>query len=80
LPKLFLKILKDLGCENPRPISALYHLLLVKIPPDRSQQIGTDIVCNAVEAYTRFQGPCVIVDFGTVLTFTAIAPGLAIVA
>jgi type III pantothenate kinase len=70
---------------------ALYGLLPVKIPAHRSRQIGTDIVCNAVEAWTRFRRPCIVVDFGTALTFTAIgasgsllgtaiAPGLAIAA
>lgn len=89
LTKPFLKMLKELGCEKPLLVnSALYPLLPVKIPGPRAPQIGTDIVCNAVEAYARFQGPCVIVDFGTALTFTAlgasgdllgtaIAPGLA---
>jgi type III pantothenate kinase len=65
-----------------------YHLLPVTIPGSRAAQIGTDFVCSAVEAYSRFRSPCVIVDFGTALTFaavsaggallgTAIAPGLA---
>ena len=53
----------------------------------RPQEIGTDLVANAVAAHTRYQQACVIVDFGTALTFTsvdidgrivgvAIAPGL----
>jgi type III pantothenate kinase len=68
---------------------SLYHLLPVKIPQFRVHEIGTDIVCNVVEAYTRFSAPCIVVDFGTALTFTAvgkvgdllgtsIAPGLGI--
>ncbi|MDR3324779.1 MAG: type III pantothenate kinase, partial [Spirochaetaceae bacterium] len=68
---------------------ALYHLLPVKIPPSRAHQIGTDIVCNVLEAYSRFNGPCIVVDFGTALSFaaigrdgallgTAITPGLGI--
>ena len=51
------------------------------------KEIGTDLVANAVAAYARYQGKCIIVDFGTALTFTtvlqngniagvAIAPGL----
>ncbi|MEZ0539344.1 type III pantothenate kinase [Fibrella arboris] len=53
----------------------------------RPQEIGTDLVANAVAAHTHYQQACVIVDFGTALTFTtvgadgkilgvAIAPGL----
>jgi type III pantothenate kinase len=78
-------------CCGAKPLlvtSELYHLLPVSIPPSRARQIGTDFVCNAVEAYSRFRSPCVIADFGTALTFaavgasggllgTAIAPGLA---
>jgi len=50
-------------------------------------EIGADLVANAVAAYNIFKQKCVIVDFGTALTFTsvlddgklagvAIAPGL----
>lgn len=36
-------------------------------------EIGSDLVANALAAYTRFQSNCVVVDFGTALTFTTIA-------
>ena len=49
-------------------------------------QIGADLVANAVAAWTRYNSDCVVVDFGTALTFTvvkdnqihgvAIAPGV----
>lgn len=50
-------------------------------------EIGSDLVSNAVAAYMRFKANCIVVDFGTALTFTtidstgkilgvAIAPGL----
>ncbi|MEN7551345.1 type III pantothenate kinase [Rapidithrix thailandica] len=50
-------------------------------------EIGSDLVANAVAAFTKFQQHCLVVDFGTALTFTtvsdepailgvAIAPGL----
>jgi type III pantothenate kinase len=53
----------------------------------RPQEIGSDLVCNALYAYTKYKKNCVIVDFGTALTFTtvdetgkilgvSIAPGL----
>lgn len=58
-----------------------------KILIDDPSEIGTDLVANAVAAVTKHQKSCVIVDFGTALTFTtvtkdfeilgvAIAPGL----
>ena len=50
-------------------------------------EIGSDLVANALAAYIRFKQNCIVVDFGTALTFTtisnkgkilgvAIAPGL----
>lgn len=50
-------------------------------------EIGSDLVSNALAAYMRFKANCIVVDFGTALTFTtldakgkilgvAIAPGL----
>jgi type III pantothenate kinase len=50
-------------------------------------EIGTDIVADATAAFVRYGGPCMVIDFGTALTFTtisiegkilgvAIAPGL----
>lgn len=50
-------------------------------------EIGSDLVANALAAHVRFKQNCIVVDFGTALTFTtisgsgkilgvAIAPGL----
>lgn len=63
----------------------IYPLLPIEIL--RPHEIGSDLVANALAAYTRYQRTCVVVDFGTALTFTtvsgegkilgiAIAPGL----
>ena len=35
-------------------------------------EIGTDLVANAVAARQRFKSNCIIVDFGTALTFTTL--------
>ncbi len=59
----------------------------IKVNIDHAHEIGSDLVANAVAAYTKYQRNVVIVDFGTALTFTtvsgegeilgvAIAPGL----
>jgi len=65
--------------------SSMYNKLPVEIlSPD---EIGTDIVADATAAFIRYGGPCMVIDFGTALTFTtiskngkilgvAIAPGL----
>jgi type III pantothenate kinase len=63
----------------------VYPLLPIEIL--RPHEIGSDLVANALAAYTRYHRTCVVVDFGTALTFTtvsgegkilgiAIAPGL----
>ncbi|MFN3841164.1 MAG: type III pantothenate kinase [Cyclobacteriaceae bacterium] len=36
-------------------------------------EIGSDLVANAVAAYDKFKTNCVVVDFGTALTFTTIS-------
>jgi len=36
-------------------------------------EIGTDLVCNATYAYYTYQQNCLIVDFGTALTFTVVS-------
>jgi type III pantothenate kinase len=51
------------------------------------QEIGTDLLANALAGYSKQKGPCLIIDFGTALTYTlinqdnfiegvAIAPGI----
>ncbi len=40
---------------------------------DNPQEVGADRVVNSVAAYHRYGGPCVVVDFGTAITFDAIS-------
>lgn len=65
----------------------IYPELPVTIPDSAYYEIGSDLVCNATAAYTLWKTACIIIDFGTALTFTtvdesgkiagvAIAPGL----
>jgi type III pantothenate kinase len=46
------------------------HLGLEMASP---REIGTDLVANAVYAWTTYRRACIIVDFGTALTFTVVA-------
>lgn len=59
----------------------------LKVEIDHPHEIGSDLIANAVAAYTKYGRNAVVVDFGTALTFTtvstdgrilgvAIAPGL----
>jgi len=36
-------------------------------------EIGSDLVANAAAAYFRFKQACIVVDFGTALTFTTVS-------
>jgi type III pantothenate kinase len=48
----------------------------IRIRTDNPAEVGADLVANGVAAYARFQSNCIVVDFGTALTFTAVAePG-----
>lgn len=45
----------------------------LKINIGNPAELGTDIVCNCVAAFEMFKEACIVVDFGTALTFTAIS-------
>jgi type III pantothenate kinase len=38
----------------------------------RPNEIGSDLMCNVMAAFSRFSRPVIVVDFGTALTFTAV--------
>ncbi len=65
---------RQMGCE-PLVIGPGVRTGL-RIRTDNPTEVGADLVANAVAAYARFQSNCIVVDFGTALTFTAVAePG-----
>jgi type III pantothenate kinase len=43
------------------------------ITPINTREIGSDLVANATAAYLRYKQACIVVDFGTALTFTTVA-------
>ena len=51
---------------------SIFPLLPIKIPDSATHEIGSDLLCNAVEAYSRYHCACIVVDFGTALTFTVV--------
>ena len=84
-PTLKTTLARLFGLEPVVVGPAIYHALPLQIL--RPYAIGTDLVANALAAHLRYQQNCVVVDFGTALTFTtvsgagqmlgvAIAPGL----
>jgi type III pantothenate kinase len=48
----------------------------LRITTENPSEVGSDLVANAAAAFDRFRGNCIVVDFGTALSFTAVAaPG-----
>ncbi len=44
----------------------------LKVRTDRPNEIGTDLMSNVTAAYDLFSESCIIVDFGTALTFSVV--------
>jgi type III pantothenate kinase len=40
---------------------------------DTPQEVGADRIADAVAAYEKYGGPCIVVDFGTAITFDCIS-------
>lgn len=84
----FVRMIEKVTGKAPLVLGpALYDRLPVKVPESAIHEIGTDLVCDAVAAYVTYKTACIVIDFGTALTFTAldatgairgvaIAPGL----
>jgi type III pantothenate kinase len=49
-----------------------YVKLNVTIDTPHPDEVGADLIANACAAYARYHKNCIIVDFGTALTFTAV--------
>ena len=65
-------VVSDMLCKNIHIIKAS-SVGLVKISIDNINEIGTDLVCNAVEASSMYDENVIVVDFGTALTFTTVS-------
>lgn len=46
---------------------------LLKIDLDIPEELGADLFLNALAAHTLYGGNCLVVDFGTALTFTTVS-------
>jgi type III pantothenate kinase len=45
----------------------------LRIKIDNPVELGADLVANAVAAFERFRSSCIVVDFGTATTFSAVS-------
>lgn len=70
----FINVVQKITGKKPLIVTpALFDKLPIQIPQTAIHEIGSDIVCNIVEAWSRFKSPCIVLDFGTALTFTAVS-------
>jgi type III pantothenate kinase len=47
----------------------------IRIRTDNPAEVGADLLANAAAAYEQLRASCIVIDFGTALTFTAVAEG-----
>jgi type III pantothenate kinase len=45
----------------------------ISIHTDNPKEVGADRIVNAVAAFAKYGGPCVVVDFGTAITYDAVS-------
>ncbi len=75
LNETFASVVRKLtGHESLMLGPQVYARLPVKVPETAVHEIGTDLVCDAVAAWNRYKGACIVCDFGTALTFTVVGP------
>jgi type III pantothenate kinase len=48
---------------------------LLKINIDYPEELGSDLFVNALSAFSQCKKSCIVVDFGTALTFTSVSDG-----
>jgi type III pantothenate kinase len=74
LASIFQKVISHLFSIEPIMVNeSVFPSLEVSI--DNPHEIGSDLIANAVAAFTKYKKNCVVVDFGTALTFTIVSEG-----
>lgn len=81
VPNLNQKIINGLEYVTGLQAKLINSDILKKLPIEvpLPNEIGTDLVCNAIAALDKYKTHCIIVDFGTALTFTIVEKDLGIV-
>lgn len=71
LVRIFSEMINRLVGNLPTLVEpSIYNRLPVKVL--NPQEIGPDLVADATAAFMRYGGNCMVIDFGTALTFTTI--------
>lgn len=74
VPGLTPTILEALNFASKKPASLIGPNIYDQLPitVENANEIGTDLVCNSLAAFNLFKSDCMVIDFGTALTFTVI--------
>jgi type III pantothenate kinase len=72
LTPIFKQLVNNLFSIEPIIVNA-YIFPSIEVSIDNPNEIGSDLVANAVAAFTKYKRNCVVVDFGTALTFTVVS-------
>lgn len=71
LVRVFREMVSQLLGHSPTLVEpSIYDKLPIRVL--NPEEIGPDLVADATAAYTRYGGNCMVIDFGTALTFTTI--------
>jgi len=75
VPQLTEGLLLMLGRQtNTTPLRVSVDLDLgLEVATDDPRAVGTDLLANAVAGFSRFQGACIVVNFGTATTLCAVS-------
>ena len=66
------KVIRSLFAKEPLVLGpAVYENLPIEVL--NPYEIGSDLVANAMGAFMKLKSTCIVVDFGTALTFTTIS-------
>lgn len=72
LTSTFIQVLEDYFQKTPIIVSSELEIDL-KILYEDPRAVGADRICNAVAGFHRYNGPLIILDFGTATTFDVIS-------
>jgi len=67
-----LKVLNPIGKMSPLVLGPEYYTVL-PVEITNPLEMGTDLVANALAAHVITREDCIVVDFGTALTFTVVS-------
>ncbi len=69
----FVSLCEKITGKKPHIVNhAIFDKLPITIPESAKYEIGSDIICNVLEAWSSSKSPVIVLDFGTALTFTAV--------